>query len=469
MRLSLFTKILLWFFLNVLVSGLVLIIFFSQQVPSVTRIFGESSNGIRAVAQLITSEIREKTKAERDAILQRYAEAYQVELLLYTSAGEKLAGKEVDLPKEVMQQITAPPPMRPPPPGGNLPPRPPPFPVHLLQTKNPVRYWAVVRIPVYEKGQVEETKSSLIASSELRSGNGLFFDLRPWVMVAIAMFVLSIILWIPFVRSLTTSIKQLTTVTEQIAEENFAVRVNENRNDELGRLGKAINHLATRLSGFVHGQKRFLGDISHELNSPLARMQFALSILENRVEPNARSYVADVQEEVTLMTRLVSELLAYSKAGIKQSEIKLEPVNVHSLVRQVVAREAATHPDIRNEVAAEIQVLAQPELLGRALGNVIRNAVRYAGPTMPIIIQSQSQGTHVKICIADGGAGVPEEALSQLFDPFFRLESDRARETGGSGLGLAIVKTCVEACQGTVSARNRLPNGLEIVITLAAA
>lgn len=114
-------------------------------------------------------------------------------------------------------------------------------------------------------------------------------------------------------------------------------------------------------------------------------------------------------------------------------------------------------------------MLGQPELLARALGNVIRNAIRYAGPTVPILIRAHQQGQQVKLCIADSGTGVPEETLSQLFDPFYRLEADRARNTGGSGLGLAIVKTCVEACQGTVTARNRLPNGLEIILTLQSA
>lgn len=298
---------------------------------------------------------------------------------------------------------------------------------------------------------------------------GLFFDVTPWLLIIAVVFGVSILLWLPFVRGFTKTIKHMTTATEQIAEEQFDVRVSEARRDEIGRLGKAINHLATRLSGFVHGQKRFLGDISHELNSPLARMQFALSILEDRIEPAERCYVADVQEEVAVMTKLVSELLAYSKAGIKQAEVKLTPVGLQSLVQQVITREAANHPDIHNDIAVEISVLAQPELLARAIGNVIRNAVRYAGPTVPITIQAQPQGQQVKMCIADGGTGVPEEALSQLFDPFYRLEADRARNTGGSGLGLAIVKTCVEACQGTVSARNRLPNGLEIIITLQTA
>lgn len=493
MRLSLFTKILLWFFLNLLAltAGFVLLLIFNQQLPALFRAFNDSSNAVRAVAQLITAEVQEKTTAEREQILQRYAAAYQVDFLLYTNEGKKIAGKELPLPQEILGHITASPPKLlsllpneaglrpppgepdwqgpPPPPNGSELRRPPPFPMRKFQTDNPRRYWAVVRLPPIEKGPEPKLRACLVAVSESRSANGLFFDPIPWLAIGLAMLALSITLWVPFVRSLTKALRQMTTATEQIAEENFVVRVDEQRGDEIGRLGKAINHLAARLSGFVHGQKRFLGDISHELNSPLARMQFALSILEDRVEPATRSYVADVQEEVAVMTKLVSELLAYSKAGIKQTEIKLAAVGLHALVQQVIVREAAHHPDIHNNVAAEITVLAQPELLARAISNVIRNAVRYAGPTVPIMIGAHPQGQQLKLCIADGGPGVPEEALSQLFDPFYRLEADRARNTGGSGLGLAIVKTCIEACHGTVSARNRVPNGLEIIITLQTA
>src|SRR5207249_2057473 len=138
---------------------------------------------------------------------------------------------------------------------------------------------------------------------------------------------------------------------------------NERRADELGRLGKAINHLAVRLGGFVQGQKRFLGDVSHELNSPLARMQFALSILEQRADPAQRDYIADVHEEVELMSRLVSELLAYSKAGMRGPEIKLEAVSLRPLIADVVAREAKQELPINVAVDAALDVNAHPELL----------------------------------------------------------------------------------------------------------
>ena len=481
MRFSLFTKILLWFFLNLLVLVVVLGLFFSLQSPGVVRSFGDVGSALRAVAQLMSEEFQERTREEREAALNRFSAAYQVDFLLYTAKAEKVAGKDIELPPAVIAEIKRPPPPMgqrpgPPPPGappfvgpppqqGRGGPRPP-FPVSEVTTSSPTLYWKFVRIPLHERGQPEEGKAVLLAVSSSKSGNGLFFDPKPWVILVVVVLGLSILLWLPFVRSLTKAVRQLTTATEQIAEEQFDVRVDEQRGDEIGRLGKAINHLAERLSGFVHGQKRFLGDISHELNSPLARMQFALSILEDRVAPQQRPYVADVQEEVQLMSRLVSELLAYSKAGMKSAEIKLEPVRLHSLVQQVLLREAANNDAVKNEVNDTVEVLANAELLTRALANLIRNAVRYAGAEGGIQIAATSQGTTVKICVADNGPGVPDAALDKLFDPFYRLEADRARNTGGAGLGLAIVKACVEACEGTVIAKNRQPSGLEVIITL---
>ncbi|MGI8788935.1 MAG: sensor histidine kinase [Pyrinomonadaceae bacterium] len=210
-----------------------------------------------------------------------------------------------------------------------------------------------------------------------------------------------------------------------------------------------------------------MGDISHELNSPLARMQFALSILEDRVDDMNQAYVTDVKEEVELMTKLVSELLAYSKAGIKQSAMNLEKIRLRPLVEQTVGREISNEKaDVKIEIPDALEAFAQPELLSRAIANVVRNAVRYAGDAGEIKIAAANGSNQVKIEITDNGTGVPEELLEKLFDPFYRVEAHRARQTGGTGLGLAIVKTCVEACEGKVSARNRKPKGFAVTITL---
>lgn len=476
-QLSLFAKIMLWFFLNLLVIGGVLFVLFNLQfrLEPGSPLLAGASDRIENIARAITDDIRDKSQQQREAILQQYSRIYRLDFSVYTNDGEKLAGKEPAIPAEVLERIKARPPgQRPPPeearPGDGAPedrpaPRPRPFPVSTVKTSNPTRYWAVVRIPVYQSGNPEPVRAALTASSDSITGNGIFFDPKPWLVIAAVVFGLSMLLWFPFVRTLTRTIKQLTNAAEKIAEESFDVRVDEHRSDELGRLGKAINHLAGRLGGFVTGQKRFLGDISHELNSPLARMHFALSILEERTDQAGQKYIADVQEEVQLMARLVAELLAYARAGLKTSPVRLSVVRLLPLVEKVVAREASGFA-IKVEVDENLEAMVQPELLSRALANVIRNAVRYAAAAGPISIAATPNEDRVRLTVTDCGAGVSEEELGKLFDPFYRPETDRARTTGGAGLGLAIVKTCIEACQGSVSARNLKPYGFEVGVTL---
>jgi two-component system sensor histidine kinase CpxA len=325
-----------------------------------------------------------------------------------------------------------------------------------------------VRVPFYDRDRAETLRATLLVASDSMTGHGLYFNPRPWLLAVTLVLALSILLWLPFVRNITRSIEQMTAAAERIAEERFDVRVDDRRGDELGRLGKAINHLAARLSGFVGGQKRFLGDISHELNSPLGRMQVALGILEERVEPAQLAYVADAREEVVLMSRLIEELIAYAKAGMKASEIQLTRVNLRQLAERVIECEAAS-ATIHLRIDQMIDVLAQPDLLTRALANVIRNAVRYSQAAGPVTVTAKRQGDLVNLAVTDCGEGPPEESLSKIFDPFYRIEPDRSRQTGGVGLGLAIVKSCVESCQGAVSARKLAPSGFEISFSLRAA
>jgi two-component system sensor histidine kinase CpxA len=194
---------------------------------------------------------------------------------------------------------------------------------------------------------------------------------------------------------------------------------------------------------------------------------FQAVILEERVEAAQKSYVADAEEEVRLMSHMANDLLAFARAGMRTAEIRLVSVPLLPLVRQICAREAGSCK-IKIEIAENLAALAHPELLSRAIANVLRNAARYAGDGV-LSVAARPQHDKIRLSIADQGPGVPPETLARLFDPFYRLEPDRARATGGSGLGPAIVKTCVEACQGTVAAHNLHPSGLEISIVLQAA
>ena len=499
MRLSLYLKIILWVLLNMVVVGALIIGLVGLRYSFNPDRFIAFTQSVQfdLVSRMIAEELREATPNQRQVILQRYAAAWKVDLMLITPHGERLAGSEMAIPNEVRQRLLnspfgpgmarnrmpgefpgGPAPDMPPPAGDQPRPVPPPNgpeganqrfprrpPGFLIKTSNPTRYWAGSRIPIIDRGlDVPVRGAVLVAVSDSFTGNGLFFDLKPLLVLAGVVLLTSMVIWFPFVRRITGSIKLLTQATEQIANEKFEVRVPDNRGDELGRLGKAVNHLAERLNGFVRGQKRFLGDISHELNSPLARMQFALGILEERSDPGLRPYLDDVREEVVLMSQLVSELLAYARTGLKGVEIHLGQVRIRSIVDKVVSREANGH-NFRIEIPEGLEVTAQAELLTRAVANIIRNAVRYAADSGEIVIQSVREGEKVRLSVIDHGPGIPDEMLDRIFDPFYRIEPDRNRATGGTGLGLAIVKTCVEACGGTVSAHNHHP-GLEIRIVL---
>ena len=514
LRSSLYAKILLIVLLNLAVIALLVVMLLNLQyrVDPDRFFLAARSNQFEVVARMVGDDLREAgpgTIDEYEAILKRYEETWEVQFLLYAPTGGQLAGPVTRLPPQIRQRVMGPgaaaglrrnrnperPWLRRPPPelapegapnmapegapegepsplgegaGGALPGRAFPFSRSFLgRTESPTRYWAGTRIvlPAPANAAVPFRVATLLAVSDSFTGKGLFFDLRPVLTLAGSVFLISILLWLPFVRRLTGSIKQLTQATEEIANEQFTVRVSDERRDELGRLGKAVNHLAVRLDGFVNGQKRFLGDISHELNTPLARMQFALGILEERAEPAMRGYVEDVREEVVLMSQLVQELLAYARTGIKGVEIHLSRVALRPLLEKVVAREAPDHL-LRIEVAEEIHVMVQPDLLTRALSNLVRNALRYAGGSGEIVLSARELDPHtVEVRVRDHGPGIPDAVRERIFDPFYRVESDRGRTTGGSGLGLAIVRTCVEACGGTVSACNAQP-GLEVTLRL---
>jgi two-component system sensor histidine kinase CpxA len=337
----------------------------------------------------------------------------------------------------------------------------------MIRAGEPPQYWVGVRLPPPDRRTARGPVTVLIVSDSLRGG-GLFFDATPWVLGALGVLGFTALFWFPFVRGITAVIGRMTRATEQIAAGQFDVRLGDRRADELGRLSEAINRMAGRLAGYVTGQKRFLGDIAHELCSPLARIQMALGILEQRADDRQRAHVEGVREEVQHMSRLVAELLSFSRASLKPQEVRLRAVNLAEIARRVVTREAADTSPVTLNVPEDLAAQAEPELLTRALANVLRNAIRYAGHAGPITLSARREDDRVVLQVADAGPGVPDKAIGQLFQPFYRPDAARGRDTGGAGLGLAIVKSCVDACQGTVACRNLAPSGFAVEISLQA-
>jgi two-component system sensor histidine kinase CpxA len=368
----------------------------------------------------------------------------------------------------------------------------------MLAAGSPRTYWAGVHLDGAALTSPEPWPlpfTLLIASPSLRGG-GLFFDYLPWLVLGGALLSGSVLLWLPFVHRLTKALGGLTTSAEAIARGQFDPPPVSGRRDELGRLQRAHRDMAARLEGFVTGQKRFLGDTAHELLSPIARLEVGLSILETRVGDEESRYIDRALGEVRQMSALVQDLLSFTKAGLRRPDVLPQSVVLADLAHEAVERETADcGPEVEVNVGipGNLEVLALPSLLSRAIGNVVRNAVRYAAADGPILLSAEPRAAGadsglglglgsgaadgeagnavaaVVLTIRDQGPGVPEDALPRLFDPFFRPDTSRAQSTGGTGLGLAIVKTAIEACGGTVTVRNGTPRGLVLEMVLKAA
>ena len=479
-RLPLFTKVLFVAFLNLCLLGLVFVVMARVQfrVDPGSFLLAPAQNRIMAMAHALALELDVTAPAGWDAALARYAQTNGVALYLIDEEGERVAGPELQAPAEVADRIPRRRRGRPAGPGGaregrgGQPPAPvrdrrvPSPPLFLTATSAPTGYWAGVRVPVrLDRGENPKPGTLILMSPSLLA-SPLFFDPKPWVTIVLAVILVSVICWMPFIRGLTRSISQMTHATGQIAEGRFEIHVADRRRDEIGQMGVAVNRMASRLSGYVNGQKRFLDGIAHELCNPIATIQFALGSLERRVSGSERECVTEIQEEVQHMSALVNELLSFSRAGMKGIDVQLVEVNLAATVARVLEREASGEVNVETSVDAGLRAVAEPEFLFRALSNLVRNAIRYAGHAGPIHVSARAEHGKIFVTVADQGPGVPEEALEEVFVPFYRLDPSRNQETGGVGLGLAVVKACIEACQGTVRCRNRRPSGLEVEIAL---
>lgn len=492
---SLFAKILLWFFLNLLLVVAALTLFFAFQ-PQVHLhdFFGrQGSDRLQAAGMLISHDLNQARPEEWSAILARHGAVHGVDFVAVMENGTIFSRTLKTLPEQIMhssrevllrhkgqgrgmrrfsEQHNAfdkncraekietclkkiPPPDR----HGRKA-------YFIMRSKEPTRYWFGSKLLLQPDKQHRPVFGLLLAVSDSITGHGFFFDPLPWMVVAAAVLLFSALLWIPLVRHITKPLVRMTRAAEEIAKGNFNVSIHEPRADEIGRLAKTINNMTARLAEYVQGQKRFLGDAAHELGSPVARIQFGLGVLEQRLEGGNQERVLDVMEDVEEMSKLIRELLAFSRAEMNSAAVDLEEILLLPVLEAAVRREATPAVRIDVQVDPEISVIASADLLTRALANLLRNAVKYAGAAGAITLTARQKDGRAILTVKDSGPGVAEEYLDRLFDPFFRPEPSRDRDSGGVGLGMAIVKTCVAACKGTVSARNREPHGFAVTIRL---
>ncbi len=438
------------------------------------------SEQLDTVAGELLPALQADSSEHWEAALETASQRYGVTLWLFGAEGERLAGPDEFMPGNVHQFVTAgrgqprrgPP--RPPefegrPPDEEPPPQehasaPPDVSADRTVLSSSHAFWALAR------GHLDHAnwqgRVSLVARSDSPTARGFYINERPLYWTLAAMVLASAVIWLPFVHSLTRLLRRMRHTAERLAQGDFSARAEEQRTDELGALGQSLNHMADQIGSLVEGQKRLLGDIAHELSSPIARMQATVGILDEQgVHEHQHRYMQRLETELQHMGKLVQELLSLSKASLRRS-VELRPVTLRAQVERAIERECTNGETIEVNVPAHLVALSDPELLSRAIGNVLRNAIRYAGKCGPIQVNATTpQAGQILISITDQGPGVPASALPHLFDAFYRPDIARTRETGGTGLGLAIVKTCIEATHGQVSAHPRASGGLEIRLT----
>jgi signal transduction histidine kinase len=275
-------------------------------------------------------------------------------------------------------------------------------------------------------------------------------------------------------RSLTSPILKVRTAAHEIAGGNLAARVGgrlAGRRDELAELGRDFDRMAERIEQLVTAQQRLLGDISHELRSPLTRLGVALDLARRRGGREVADLLGRMEIESARLDELIAELLVLNRleAG---GEIERTPVAIGDLVREIAddadfeAQSAGR--SVRVVEAAQCEVYGDRDLLRRAIENVTRNAVRYTPEESAVEISVDCDNGTGIVRVRDYGPGAPEEDLANLFRPFYRVAGARERNTGGVGLGLAITERAVARHGGTIAASNAIDGGLVVEIRLPA-
>jgi two-component system sensor histidine kinase CpxA len=281
-------------------------------------------------------------------------------------------------------------------------------------------------------------------------------------------------------RSMTAPLAKLRAATRRLAAGDLTVRVGEavgNRRDEFADLGRDFDLMAERIESLMSAQRRLLSDISHELRSPLARLNVALGLARQRAGAEASSTLDRIEREAERLNDLIGQLLTLSRLETGTEETKKEPVELAHLVSEIAAdadfEARGRNRTVRVVKSEECSTTGTTELLRSAIENVVRNAVRYTAEDTEVEIMlcrhHHDNKAEAVISVRDHGPGVPEAALADLFRPFYRLTDARDRQTGGMGLGLSITDRAVRLHGGTVTAANAPNAGLIVEIHLPVA
>jgi signal transduction histidine kinase len=255
-------------------------------------------------------------------------------------------------------------------------------------------------------------------------------------------------------------VKWLNTGVQEVSRGNLKHRVPLKKSDELRDLAVAFNEMTDRIRDMLHTKDQLLLDISHELRTPLTRMKVALEFLkESQAKENLRGDIED-------MEKMVSEILETARQHHKYSNLKKQSVNLAELLKQKVAVFENQPPGIEIlDLPSKIEAEVDPEQIKTVFENVLSNAIKYSQPdSKPIQATCDLIESYAVIRITDFGIGIPQEELAHIFEPFYRVDKSRAKDTGGFGLGLSLCKTIMEAHDGKIEVQSKPEAGTTVCL-----
>lgn len=293
-----------------------------------------------------------------------------------------------------------------------------------------------------------------IEADVLASSSVFFFSFERFYLPALSL-VLILTLWVT--RRITAPLRAFSDAAERLGNERSAPSLPESGPIELRRAARSFNKMQEQVKRFIEDRTRTLAAISHDLRTPITRLRLRVeAVVENAEEQ--QKMLRDLER----MDAMVSSAVSFLRNGTSNEAVVA--VDLASLLQAVCDDFSDMGHDVHYVGIGNLPLRCRPELLTRAVTNLVENASKHANRTTVDLARDRI-GTAL-IEVEDDGPGIPEDEMAKAFDPFYRLDAARDAESGGFGLGLAIAKTIVELHRGHIELTNRRPSGLRVVVTL---
>jgi signal transduction histidine kinase len=273
-------------------------------------------------------------------------------------------------------------------------------------------------------------------------------------------------------KSLQQPLDRLREASRRLAQGDFTVSVVSELNSttrEFNELAHDFDHMTVEIKSLAEKQRRLIRDVSHELRTPLARQNLALHLLRSKVDDKSIGLLERMENETEEMNKLVGEILEFSRLETSRYDSKSSLMHLEHYCSMLIAQmqnDLKPNQTLIGDLETPTSMVNIDErLLLRVIGNLVSNAIKYAGENAHVVVTTYELLTDKRysvISVEDDGHGIPDNKIAGIFDPFTRIESARDKQSGGYGLGLAIVKEAMGVMNGQVTAENRDGGGLRV-------